>query len=116
MVQIEALACGTPVLALHRGSVPEVLIHGVSGLIGNTVEELVALVPQVGRLDRRACRREVEQRFSGAAMASGYEQVYARMIAEYEKQHLSIELNTTSSSRAIAYGDDSPSERVKRVW
>jgi glycosyltransferase involved in cell wall biosynthesis len=115
IVQIEALACGTPVLALNRGSVPEVLIHGVTGLIGNTVEELVALVPQLGRLDRRACRREVERRFSSAAMARGYEQVYARVIAEYEQQR-TIALNTTHGRRAVAYGDDGRRERVNGVW
>jgi len=114
IVQIEALACGTPVLALNRGSVPEVLIHGVSGLIGNTVEELVALVPQLGRLDRRACRREVEQRFSSAAMARGYEQVYTRVIAEYEQQR-TIALNTTSDRRAVA-SDNGRLERVNRAW
>jgi glycosyltransferase involved in cell wall biosynthesis len=111
IVQIEALACGTPVLALNRGSVPEVLTHGVSGLIGNTVEELVALVPQLGLLDRRACRREVEQRFSSVAMARGYEQVYARVIAEYEQQQRTIVLNTTSDRRAVA-PDNGRLERV----
>jgi glycosyltransferase involved in cell wall biosynthesis len=88
MVMIESMACGTPVLALSRGSVPEVLRHGVSGLIGNSVEELIALAPRIGRLDRRACRAEAERRFSARAMADSYEQVYHRVIAERQSEEL----------------------------
>jgi glycosyltransferase involved in cell wall biosynthesis len=88
MVMIEALACGTPVLAMNRGSVPEVLRHGVSGLVGNSVEELIALAPQLGLLNRRACRIEAERRFSARAMANGYEQVYHRVIAERRREEL----------------------------
>jgi glycosyltransferase involved in cell wall biosynthesis len=92
MVQIEALACGTPVLAMNRGSVPEVLRHGVSALIGNSVDELVALALRLGELDRRACRIQAERRFSSRAMAMGYEQVYRRVIAEREGVELAISL------------------------
>jgi len=101
MVQIEALACGTPVLAMNRGSVPEVLRHGVSALIGNSVDELVALAPHLGQLDRRACRREAELRFSSRAMAQGYEQVYRRVIAERQAEELSITLGAKSSRLPI---------------
>jgi glycosyltransferase involved in cell wall biosynthesis len=82
MVMIEALACGTPVLAMNCGAVLEVLRHGVTGLLGDSVDELVALAPRIGELDRRGCRREAEHRFSTQAMAEGYEQIYARLIAE----------------------------------
>jgi len=101
MVQIEALACGTPVLAMNRGSVPEVLRHGVSALIGNSVDELVALAPYLGEIDRRACRREAELRFSSRAMAQGYEQVYRRVIAERQAEELSITLGAKSSRLPI---------------
>jgi len=84
MVLIEALACGTPVLAMNRGSVPELLRHGVTALIGNSVDELVALAPRLGALNRHACRREAERRFSARVMADGYEQVYTRVIAEHQ--------------------------------
>jgi glycosyltransferase involved in cell wall biosynthesis len=88
MVMIEAMACGTPVLAMSRGSVPEVLRHGVSGLVGNSVDELVALAPQLGLLSRRACRIEAERRFSTRAMAGSYEQIYHRVIAERQSEEL----------------------------
>jgi glycosyltransferase involved in cell wall biosynthesis len=92
ITQIEALACGTPVLAMNRGAAPEVLRHGVTALIGNSVDELVALAPRLGALDRRACRREAEQRFSASVMADGYEQVYARVIAEHRCTDLALSL------------------------
>jgi len=92
LVQIEALACGTPVLAMNRGSVPELLRHGITALIGNSVDELVALAPRLGALDRRACRREAERRFSAGVMADGYEQVYARVIAEHRCTDLALPL------------------------
>jgi hypothetical protein len=72
----EALACGTPVVARRRGSVPEVVDDGVTGLIGETDDELADLCTRVGALDRRTCRREALRRFSPCAMADGYEAIY----------------------------------------
>lgn len=82
MVMAEALACGTPVLALNRGSVAEVLRHGVTGIIGETVDDLVVGVPQIAEIDRRLCRLEAEMRFSTKAMAEGYETIYGRIRQE----------------------------------
>jgi glycosyltransferase involved in cell wall biosynthesis len=79
LVMAEALACGTPVVARRRGSVPEVVRDGVTGLIGETDEDLVRLCERVGELDRPACRAEAAQRFSVEAMADGYEAVYRRI-------------------------------------
>src|SRR5262249_55039376 len=58
LVMAEALACGTPVVARRRGSVPEVLRHGVTGLIGETDDDLIALCAEIDALDRAACRAE----------------------------------------------------------
>jgi glycosyltransferase involved in cell wall biosynthesis len=102
MVQVEALACGTPVLAMNRGSVPEVLRHGISALVGNSVDELVALAPQLGKLNRRACRAEAQRRFSSAAMAEGYEQVYRRVIAEHQADDVSLALGAPSKRVPIS--------------
>jgi glycosyltransferase involved in cell wall biosynthesis len=99
MVMIEAMACGTPVLAMNRGSVPEVLRHGVSGLIGNSVDELVALAPQIRILDRSACRHEAERRFSSRQMAAGYEQVYQRAITERRSEELALALGAGSKRK-----------------
>jgi glycosyltransferase involved in cell wall biosynthesis len=78
LVMAESLACGTPVIALRRGSVPEVLEHGVSGFICDTLDQLTAAVAQVAQIDRAACRRAA-QRFSASAMAAGYEEVYRKL-------------------------------------
>lgn len=76
LAMIEALACGTPVVAFQRGSVPEVIDHGVTGFIVGCVDEAVDQVPRVRYLDRRRCRQSFEQRFSAMRMARSYCEVY----------------------------------------
>jgi glycosyltransferase involved in cell wall biosynthesis len=82
LVMPEALACGTPVLALRHGSVPEVLEHGVTGFTCHFEGELVTAVERLPELDRRRCRAEAERRFSPAAMADAYERVYLSALGE----------------------------------
>jgi len=82
LVMIESLACGTPVVALPCGSVPEILEPDVSGFIGKTVDELVAAVQRVDQIDRRACRASFERRFTDARMSGDYEKVYQRIAQE----------------------------------
>jgi glycosyltransferase involved in cell wall biosynthesis len=76
LVMIEAFACGTPVIAWRRGSVPEVVTHGVTGYIVESVDEAVRAVSNIPSLSRAACRRAFEERFDAASMASGYLEVY----------------------------------------
>jgi glycosyltransferase involved in cell wall biosynthesis len=73
---IEAMACGTPVLAFRCGSVPEIVDPGVTGLIVETSEEAVHVMPELLALDRRAVRRRFEERFTATRMAKDYVQVY----------------------------------------
>ena len=81
LVMIESLACGTPVIARRRGSVPEVLRHGQTGFICETEDEMVAAVHQIATLDRATCRKEFEQRFTANHMAQNYLKIYQRLIA-----------------------------------
>jgi glycosyltransferase involved in cell wall biosynthesis len=82
LVMIEAMACGTPVVARACGSVPEVVVSGRTGYVVDTLDELVDAVKRVGNLDRAACRRHVEERFTVARMADDYEAIYRRLLGE----------------------------------
>jgi glycosyltransferase involved in cell wall biosynthesis len=80
LTMAEAMATGTPVVAYRAGSVPEVLVDGVTGYICGTLRDMVEAVPRVALLDRGACRRHVEEHFSAQAMADGYEHVYRAVV------------------------------------
>jgi glycosyltransferase involved in cell wall biosynthesis len=80
LVMIEALACGTPVIARPCGSVPEVLRHGVTGLVASDIDGLVQAVQAVSSLSRQRCRAEFEARFTAGVMAENYEQIYSQLI------------------------------------
>lgn len=77
---VEAMATGTPVIAYRAGSVPEVVVDGVTRFICNTGRAMVDAISCVPQLDRSICRRHVEQHFSIGAMLDGYERVYARSV------------------------------------
>jgi glycosyltransferase involved in cell wall biosynthesis len=79
LVMIEAFACGTPVIAYDRGSVPEVVEHGVTGYIVRDQEEAVSAARRLHELDRSRCRASFERRFTAATMAQRYLDVYARL-------------------------------------
>jgi glycosyltransferase involved in cell wall biosynthesis len=81
LVMIEAMACGTPVIATRCGSVPEVVVPGRTGFIVDSVDDLVEAATRVHAIDRAECRRHVERRFTVAHMADGYEAVYQRLRA-----------------------------------
>jgi glycosyltransferase involved in cell wall biosynthesis len=80
LAMIEALACGTPVIARPCGSIPEVIRNGATGFIVKSVEEMVAAVHDIGKLAREECRREFENRFTLEIMVDRYEQVYRQLI------------------------------------
>ncbi len=81
LVMIEAMACGTPVIARKRGSVPEIVVPGTTGFVVETVDELVDAVKRVDIIDRAACRRHVERHFTVERMADGYEAIYRALTA-----------------------------------
>ena len=80
LVMIEAMSCGTPVIAFRRGSVGEVLREGVSGFIVEDVEQAVKAVEQVANLDRKRCRRLFEERFTAGHMTRDYLAVYRQVV------------------------------------
>jgi glycosyltransferase involved in cell wall biosynthesis len=82
LVLIEAMACGTPVLAYRRGSIPEVIEHGVTGLISENLAEMTRQVEGIPLIDRRRCRQVFEERFTVEQMVRNYVQTYHQVLNE----------------------------------
>ncbi len=81
LVMVEAMACGTPVVALARGAAPEVVGHGRTGFVVERPEQLAPAIAACATLDPADCRRHVSSRFSLDVMATGYEGAYRRVLA-----------------------------------
>jgi len=79
LVMIEAMACGTPVVATPYGAVPEVVTDGVNGFIASSVDDMVEAVKKIETISPEVCRAIVEQRFAPSVMTDGYEAVYRRV-------------------------------------
>ena len=104
LVMIEAMACGTPVIAFEEGSVPEVIDHGVTGYIVNTTEEAAEAIQNIPKLSRRICRKIFEERFSSEPMARNYLKTYRRVIAAQPKaapRRLSLVANLYDSGNGV---------------
>jgi glycosyltransferase involved in cell wall biosynthesis len=82
MVMAEALACGTPVLAHPRGSVPEIVDDGVTGFLRHHLDGLASCLHRVGELDRAACRQAVQERFSADRMVTAHIELYERVVGQ----------------------------------
>ena len=109
LVMIEALACGTPVIARPCGSVPEVLRDGVTGFIGSSVDDLVSAVRKLSELSRRRCREEFETRFTAEVMAANYERIYYRLA--------SLSWNAQKAARSLRTVNDAALAReAARQW
>jgi glycosyltransferase involved in cell wall biosynthesis len=77
---VEAMACGTPVIAYNRGSMPELIADGVTGFLVDTVDQAIAAVDRLGEIDRRQCRAAVAARFSVERMADAYIALYRKIL------------------------------------
>ena len=98
---IEAMACGTPVLAFRCGSVPEIVEEGVTGTIVDSVEEAIEALPRVMALDRQQVRKRFERRFTAARMARDYVRVYASLLSASK-----TEIDPDAAMPLAADGDD----------
>lgn len=104
LTMIEAMACGTPVLAFRRGSVPEIIDEGVTGVIVDGMEQAAAALPRVLGLDRRAVRRRFEERFSARAMAKNYVSLYRSLLAPPPELELDIKREAAAPQRVSSPG------------
>ncbi len=102
LVMIEAMACGTPVVAFRRGSVAEVMTDGVTGFVVEDIPGAVEAVRATSGLDRRACRRAFVERFGVSRMASDYLAVYRRLVAG--DGAMSVGASSRIGGRAAAEG------------
>jgi len=82
LVSMEALACGTPVVAFRTGALPEVIDHGRTGFLVSDIHEMAQALREVGSIDPAECRREAERRFSSDLMVSRYLDLYHRLAAQ----------------------------------
>ena len=80
LTMIEAMACGTPTIAFHRGSVPEVMQEGVTGFIVDDMDQAVAAVDKIASIERTACRNVFDKRFTATRMAEQYIDLYQSMV------------------------------------
>ena len=85
LVMIEAMSCGTPVIAMRRGSVPEIIEDGVTGFVVDNDEQGVRAIARLGELDRNIIRREFSRRFMANRMALEYVQHFRTAIAAYRR-------------------------------
>lgn len=82
MAPIEALACGTPVVSMARGALPEIIDHGVNGFLAKTEAEFKKYMTMVDQIDPAACRKSVEDKFSAQVMADSYLKLYQQIMAQ----------------------------------
>ncbi len=92
MAVIEALACGTPVVAMNRGAMPEIIEHGVNGFLANNEAEFLEYMQRIDEIDPAACRQSVIDKFSKDVMATAY-------LARYE-QAIKLSKKSTSTAKA----------------
>jgi glycosyltransferase involved in cell wall biosynthesis len=100
---IEAMVCGTPVVALRGGAVPEVIVEGVTGFIRERPEQLPAAIAALAEIDPVACRQHVENNFSAPRMAAGYAAAY-RLAKKHAKVTHATARHTTTMRRSLVPG------------
>jgi len=86
LVMIEAMACGTPVIAFNKGSAPEIVQHNKTGFVVENEKEMIEAIKNIDKINRADCRKYVEENFTVEKMVEGYERVYEKIIKSYKKK------------------------------
>lgn len=87
LTMVEAMSCGTPVIALRRGSVPEIILDKKTGYIVDSIAEMIEAVKRIGKIKPMACRQHVEQHFSLTTMVNSYEAAYKKVLEMFAANH-----------------------------
>src|SRR5262249_8657851 len=85
LVMIEAMACGTPPIAINRGAAPEIITDSHDGFLVRDIDDMSDMIPRVDSIDPGSCRRTVEERFSPETLAQHYLDVYEMILAQEGK-------------------------------
>ncbi len=107
LTMIEAMACGTPVIAFARGSIPEVVVHAKTGFVVKSKQEMINAISMIDKLDRHNCRIRVEENFSIETMTKGYEAVYKNIIKITKRENF-------ASGRIIAHYRHFDRSKIKK--
>jgi glycosyltransferase involved in cell wall biosynthesis len=102
---IETMATGTPVIAFNKGSIPEVINHGITGFVVSDVEEMIKAVPYVKYLNRATCREYALGNFSAEKMAEGYEEIYYKILSQKSTQDLAKAFVESKMSQFVSHPD-----------
>ncbi len=81
LVMIEAMACGCPVIAFNKGSIPEIVEHGKTGFVAEDLEDMTQLIYELGKINRSYCRKYSLNKFNAKRMADGYEDIYLQILS-----------------------------------
>ncbi len=84
LVAVESMACGSPVLAMKKGALPEIILHRETGYVVDSVKDMITAVGRLDEIDRRTCRRHAQQNFSVARMAKNYHDFYRQVVEDYQ--------------------------------
>jgi glycosyltransferase involved in cell wall biosynthesis len=112
---IEAMACGTPVIAYPCGSVPEVLDHGVTGFIVDDCSEAARAVGKIGKFDRRRIRETFEKRFTSERMAQSYLDYYEAIAGRAHRPDAAVSADDAPLQERIATTDPRGRRLLPRV-
>jgi glycosyltransferase involved in cell wall biosynthesis len=115
-VLIEAMACGTPVIAFNRGSVPEIIEDGLTGFVVEDKEQAVTITERLSRLSRGAIRKRFEERFTARRMACEYLTVYRSLIEKGAYRQLPDGVRTTLVNPAPSIAANFAGKSTQRTF
>lgn len=98
---IESMACGCPVIAMERGSMPELIVDGETGFLTKNVEEMIEAVKKIDQIDRSLCRRHALKNFSAKLMAQRYLEIYRDLAEKFARRAALLKYPTDASAAKV---------------